>query len=84
MKKKENSRASLKLWIKIRFTEGTSNKTTKKNQKVIITFSFEEGTPTLIKWLKPNKLPEKTKEERLLEEFLIAKNPGSIKAQRDC
>ena len=32
-------------------------------------FSFEEGTPTLIKWLEPNKLLEKTKEERLLEKL---------------
>ena len=36
-------------------------------------FSFEEGTPTLIKLLEPNKLPEKIKEERLLEGFLIPK-----------
>ena len=66
-KKRENSRASLNS------DKNNSQRAlaTKPSKNVIIMFSFEEGTPTLIKWLKPNRLPEKTKEERLLEGFLI-------------
>ena len=36
----------------------------------------------MIKWLEPNKLPEKTKGEKAPTRIFNTKNPGSIKAQR--
>ena len=45
-------------------------------------FSFEEGTPTLIKWLEPKQTTRKDQGGKAPRRIFNTKNPGLIKAQR--